>query len=327
MSGFYPQLLAVSDLSPDHLSEKVAEAVSRLFAKNSGTVVRVRGRDPQGEINGSGFYIDPAGTICTVAELVRNARQITVTSGGREFPAKIAAIDTHSGVAFLKVENTRDAGGTSAFLSPSPLTNMPALTPVVGIGVTRNDETSDSLGMITGTVNREEGRFLCVPHLTALLPLAEGEAGAPVLDLTGSLVGMVMGGTQSTCRVIPSGALEKLHHDLLRYGRINPGWVGMIVEEAAVPKGNSRTRVTGVEPSSPADKAGIRSGDIILSVAGRPIREPEDVLGASFYLSGGETVRLDIIRGAETRRIELKCSEYPAIGPAATSPKITGQIP
>lgn len=303
---------AASAPAPDPLSGRVSEAVRHLSAKHSGTVVRVRGRDLHGEINGTGFYIDPAGTVCTIAELVRDAQEIIVSRDGREFPARIAAIDPHSGVAFLKVQVPADREGSASFLPPSPLTNVPALTPVIGIGVTRDDEASDSLGMITGAVNREGEHFLCVPHLTALLPLTEGEAGAPVLDLSGNLLGMVMNGTQSDCRIIPSGALEKLHRDLLRYGKINPGWVGTVVEEAAVPKENSRTRVAGVEPASPAESSGIRRGDMLLSIAGRSIREPEEVLGASFYLSGGESIRIDILRGAEIRSIDLKCAEYPA---------------
>ena len=69
--------------------------------------------------------------------------------------------------------------------------------------------------------------------------------------------------------------------------------------------------MVSVEPGSPAEAAGLQSGDMILSLGGKPIQEPEEVLGASFYLSGGDPVRLTIIRGGEQRVVEFRCGMIP----------------
>jgi len=296
------------------LSQRVASSIRSVAREKSGSLVRVRCRDQRGEVNGTGFQIDPTGTICTLAELVLPGGEITVSQGPGECPATPIAIDPRSGVAFLKVGASGDGAMTpegALFLPPTSLTNTPQFTPVVGMGLPRGEQAALSLGMITGTQAHEKNRYFCVPHLTAAIALSEGEAGSPVLDLSGNLVGMVMGGGSAACLILPSGAIEKLHHDILRYGRINPGWVGAVVEEAAVPEGNSRARVVSIEPGSPAETAGLRVGDMIVSLSGKAIREPEEILGASFYLRGGEKVRMNFVRGGESRTIDFRCAELP----------------
>jgi len=318
LSGLMPVLAAAplpAASSPvASLSSKVAASIRALSKEKPGAIVRVRCRDLRGEVNGTGFLLDPTGTICTLGDLVIPGGEVTVRRSGRDYPASVAAIDPRSGVAFLKIGGeaigvSPSAGGT--FLPPRTFTNAPSLTPVVAIGIARDENAAVSLGMLTGEASHEGNRYFCVPHLIAGIPLAQGEAGSPVLDLSGNLIGMVMGGGNTSCRILPAGAIEKLHRDFLRFGRINPGRVGTVVEEAAVPEGNSRTRVVAVEQGSPAEEAGLRAGDMIVSLAGKPIKEPEEVLGASFYLSGGDNVRMTFIRGGELRSISFRCAETP----------------
>ena len=316
---------------PDTLSAKVAASVNSVAKDNAGAVVRVRSRDNRGEIHGSGFFIDSNGTVCTLAELVQGSSEITICQGAHEFQARLAAIDPRSGVAFLKVTSGTDSpinasaftpSGITSFITPCSLTTASLLTPVLAIGVPRGERAAVSLGMITGGQTHDGNHYFCVPQLLAGISLAEGEVGAPLLDLSGNLVGMVVAGGHSSCRILPSGAIEKLQRDFLRFGKFNPGWVGTVVETAAVPQGNSRTRVVSVEPGSPAEAAGLQEGDMILSLAGKPIREPEEVLGASFYLSGGDPVRLMIIRGGEQRTVEFRCGviPYPVIAETQVNP-------
>ena len=304
----------------DTLSSKVAASVNSVAKDRAGAVARVRSKDTRGEVNGSGFFIDSNGTLCTLAELVQGSTEITIIQAGREFQARIAAIDPRSGVAFLKVGNgiatptnasASNSPANTSFITPGPLTKLPLLTPVLAIGVPRGERAAVSLGMITGSQTHDGNHYFCVPQLLAGISLAEGEAGAPLFGLSGNLVGMVSAGGQSSCRIIPSAVIEKLQRDFLRFGKFNPGWVGTVVETAAVPQGNSRTRVVSVEPGSPAEAAGLQSGDMILSLGGKQIQEPEEVLGASFYLSGGDPVRLTIIRGGEQRVVEFRCGMIP----------------
>ena len=300
---------SASGASPSSLSSKVAASIKSVSREKTGAVVRIRCSDEHGEVNGTGFYLDPNGTICTLMEIVRGGSNITVLQEGKEYPATLCALDPRSGVAFLKVDAAAIPHGGRSFIPPSPVTNVPTLTPLLGIGVPREDFPTVSLGMVTGSVSHEGEYFFCVPHLLAEITLSEGEGGLPILDLSGSLVGMVVHGTSKAgeFRILPSGAIEKLQRDFLRFGKFSPGWVGAVVEEAAVPQDASRTRIAAVEPDSPAEAAGLRAGDMILSIGGRSIINPEEVLAASFYLSAGEKVGMSILRGGELRKVHLLC--------------------
>jgi serine protease Do len=300
----------VHGAAQDQVSEKVASCIGSVTRQKTPAVVRIRSVDRHGELNGTGFYIDPSGLVCTVAELVAGCGDVSVVLDGNPMPAKAVAVDTRSGVAFLKIEGTNNS---SCFLTPGTRTNATLHTPVIGIGIPRDQGTTGVLGMVSGNVTHEGERFFCVPQIEASIPMSEGEAGAPILDLSGSLLGMVItGNTQSgTCRFLPAGAIAKLHKDFLRYGRFQQAWVGTVVEEAAVPQGNSRTRIVSVEPESPADKAGLRPGDIILGIGSNSICNPEDVLGASFYLTAGESVNLTLLRAGNLKKVGIRCGEYP----------------
>ena len=311
---FPPRALCSAPSERESLPARITSTIKAISGEKSPAVVRIRSFDEHGEIAGTGFYIDPTGTICTLAQLVQGAHDIMIEQQGKTFPATLVASDSRSGIAFLKPS---EATGSGSFLTPLAITNATELTPVLGIGYPREKQASTVLGMITGSKNHEEENYFCVTHLIASLPLSEGEGGSPVLDLSGKLIGMVIAGNTQVglCTILPSAAIEKLHHDLLRFGGPNPGRVGAVVEIAAVPELNSLTRVVSVEPGSPADLTGIRPGDTLLAIGNHPIHTPEDVLDASFYLTAGESVQIRLARAGVIKRLTLRCAEFP---PAST---------
>jgi len=299
----------------DSLSEKVATAIANVTRKNTPAIVRVRCIDGHGELNGTGFYIDPSGTICTLAEIVRGGRNISVLHNGVERPASLVAMDPRSGVAFLKTSLEGDRGN-GAFLSPHQVAAPPPLTPVLGIGFLRDERAIPSLGMITGSELHEGDHLYCIPHYTAIIPLGEGEAGSPVFDLAGRLLGMVVSGSTQPpgCRIFPATALEKLHHDILRFGRLESGWLGIVVEQAAVPQETSTARILSVEAGSPAENAGLKRGDMLLSLGGHQISNPEDVPAITFFLTAGDSVSVSVLRDGKVCKLELHCIERPDDG-------------
>jgi len=303
------------------LSSRAATAIRAVSTQSTGAVVRVRVSDACGEVNGTGFFVDPTGTICTVADLVKGSDSIVVMKDGKEYSCNILALDERSGAAFLKLIAELPHSGEN-FVSPRALLTPSPFTPVIAIGWRKEMEPSISLGMITGTKSHEGDCYFRVPQHMAKISLTEGEAGSPVFGLDGFLIGMVLGGNVQTgdCRILPAGALEKLHTDLLRFGRINQGWVGAVVEEAAVPQGNSSTRIASVVPRSPAEAAGVRSEDMILALGNRRITQPDKLLEASFYLTSGESVQMTIWRGGEIRHVEIHCVTPPEANDHSIAP-------
>ena len=308
--------------SPPTLTSSAASSIRTASTQQMGAVVRVRGTDARGEVYGTGFAVDPTGTICTVADLVRGSDSIAIVKDGKEYPCEILALDGGSGAAFLKMTGETLRSG-QYFLTPRATDTPSPFSPVLAIGYPgEGGEPSLSLGMITGTKSHEGDYYFRVPQHLAKIPLAEGEAGSPVSDLDGHLIGMLLSGNTQAgdCQILPAGAIEKLHTDLLRFGRLNPGWVGAVVEEAAVPEGNSSTRIASVETGSPAESAGLRAGDMILTLGNRRITQPDKLLEASFYLTAGESVPMTIWRGGEIRHLQIHCIHPPVANPHPATP-------
>src|SRR4029453_14014898 len=125
-----------------------------------------------------------------------------------------------------------------------------------------------------------------------------GEAGAPLLNMKGEVVGIVVSSLEnnSSCYAVPIEAAEKIRSDFVRFGGAGPGWVGSNVSEAPAPVEGSRAEMTQIMEGTPAARSGIKSGDILLQVGRTKVNQPEDVLEAAFFIIAGDTVPITVVR-------------------------------
>ena len=293
------------------LSSAVAEALSGLGREKSQALVRIHCQDNTGEIIGTGFLIDPAGTVCTLTDFVRGGTSLSIESDGKSFPASLLSADDRTGIAFLRTSVT-----APSFIPPFPSAILTESSPVAALAPATSQESATTvplLGVTGARIDHDKERFFPLPLITALLPTPGSKPGTPVFDLSGKFAGIVVRSNAAdySCAILPASAVEKLHSDLLRFGKPNPGWIGAVVEESAVPEGTSRTRIAGVEPGSPAERAGILPGDSLLAIDHRSITLPQEVLEASFYLTAGQEVRLVLARSGEIKRVTLRCAAAP----------------
>lgn len=107
------------------LCSELADSLARLGREKSPALVRIRCRDEAGEIIGTGFLIDPAGTVCTLAEFVRPGSDLTIEQGNKSFPATLLSADRRTGVAFL-----RTPVAATAFIPPFPSATLGTNAPV-----------------------------------------------------------------------------------------------------------------------------------------------------------------------------------------------------
>ncbi len=289
---------------PD-MAATLSQQVGAVFQRLSPAVVRVEATDRHGKLSGTGFFADPLGTVYTVSATIGDGRNVVVVKGGRKLPARVLATDTRSGVALLRVENP---GGAFIPVGDSRLLRL--ASPVMAIGFPMDLASSPTFGIVGGFDRKFQGHFLVATHIRANMPVQNGFGGAPLLNLHGEVVGMVVAGLEggAACFALPIEAAEKVRRDVMRFGEARPGWVGVTVESQ--PEGV--VQVAGLGAETPAARAGLHEGDIVRQVGNVPIKTVEDILDASFYLTDGDFVPIRIVRDGQEIEYSVRATTHPS---------------
>src|SRR5213080_3695157 len=303
----------------------ISEHVKEIFGRAAKAVVKIHGVDEHSEICGTGFFIDPTGTLYTAYTVGGEAGNSSVEFGGKKYPARQLVADVRSGTAMLKVEETTPA------LPIGKSEQLEVATPVVAIGFPLDLQETPNFGMIAGFDRKYLGRFFSTIHLRVNVPTQRGEAGAPLLNMRGEVVGIIVSSLEnnSSCYAVPIEAAEKIRNDFVRFGEARHGWIGINVSEAAAPMEGSRAQMTQIMDGTPAASSGIKAGDILLQVGRKKVHEPEDVLDASFFITAGDTVPITVIRGDEKLTFNVQAETHPASQhpPLIAAPTMNQAIP
>ena len=294
----------------------ISREVKEVFAKSAKAVVKIRGVDKHGKLSGTGFFVDPAGTLFTAFSVGADADGFTVEVEGKELPARQVMADRRSGLAILKVDDV-----PTPALPLGRSRDLEVATPVLTVGFPLDLPQTPSFGMIAGFDRKFLGRYFSTTHLRVNLPTQRGQAGAPVLNFKGEVVGVLVSSVDngSACYALPIDAAEKIRSDYVRFGEARHGWVGINVAPAAKEVDGSRAQFTEIMPDTPAAECGAKPGDILLQVGNTEVREPEDVIDASFFITAGDTVPITVSRGGEKLVLTVEADFHPA---AQRPPKI-----
>lgn len=286
----------------------ISQQVKGIFVRTANAVVRIHGDDEHSEISGTGFFIDPTGTLYTAYTVGGEADNFLIEFNGKKYPARQVLADIRSGTAILKVDLVTPA------LPIGKSEELEVATPVVSIGYPLDLPKTPSFGMVAGFDRKYLGRYFSTTHVRVNLPTQRGEAGAPLLNMKGEVVGIVVSSLEnnSSCYAVPIEAAEKIRSDFVRFGEARHGWVGINVSEAPAPVDGSRAEMTQIMEGTPAASSGIKSGDILLQVGRTKVTQPEDVLDASFFITAGDTVPITVVRGDEKLTFNVQAELHPA---------------
>jgi serine protease Do len=284
-----------------------------------------RGRDPLGEeffrrffegptpspraSLGSGFIVSPDGYVVTNFHVVRQGGEIMVRLGDqREFKAELAGGDPRTDIALLKI------GASGLPVIPFGDSDQVAVgAPVMAIG---NPFGLDQT-VTTGIVSAKERYIGAGPYddfLQTDAAINPGNSGGPLVDVQGALVGIntaifsQSGGWQGIGFATPVNLAKDVLAQLRARGKVVRGYLGVgampVSPEVAQRSGVDEKRgaiVAEVVEGSPAARAGLKQGDVIVAFEGRPIRTPRDLTRAVAATPPGTKVTLDVI-GREGRR-------------------------
>ena len=260
---------------------------------------------------GSGFIIDPSGIIVTNRHVIDHATQIQVAlTDGTELPARVIGSDELTDVAVIQVTASH------------PL-------PAVGWGDSRVVEVGDWIlaagnpfglgGSVTAGIVSAMGRDLGAGPFDNFLqldaPINPGNSGGPTFNMDGQVVGMTTaivspsGGSVGIGFAIPSEIIRPIVAELRAKGRIDRGWLGVALRDADDQSAGPVIAV--VERNSPALRAGLRAGDVILEVNGEAIDSSRAVIRAVAAAPPGGSVRLRVRRQARELDIPVTVGRRP----------------
>jgi serine protease Do len=293
--------------STGSVAELIGAEVREVFEKTRSAVVKIEAMDDHGMLSGTGFFIDPSGTVFTSFTIGGESNDLVVRHGRQKYPARRLYADARAGIALLKVE------AETPFLVPAE-GEAPGLgSPVMVIGYPMDLPLSPSFGIVAGLDLRYGDRIFATRHLRATVPVQRGQGGAPMLNMRGEIVGILISSLDegSACFVLPIAAAEKVRHDVMCHGEVNPGWVGIEVGPSIAANEAESAEIKSVISGGPAQKAGLLAGDVILQVNDQVIRGPEDVFNASFFVTADDEVRVRVARGDATVEVSFFATKRP----------------
>ncbi len=232
---------------------------------------------------GSGFIISPDGYVLTNAHVVEGADEVTVTlTDRREFKAKVLGADERSDVAVLKVE-----AGNLPTLKIGDSNKIRVGEWVIAIGSPFNLENTVTAGIISAKA-RDTGEYL--PLIQSDVAVNPGNSGGPLINMRGEVIGItsqiatLSGAYNGISFAVPVQEAMRVAEQLRKTGHVTRGRLGVqigeVTRDVAQALGLERARgaeVAMVEPGGPADKAGIKVGDIILKFDGQAIEKTADL--------------------------------------------------
>jgi serine protease Do len=270
---------------------------------------------------GSGFVVDPAGVIVTNHHVVKGAQHVTIhLQDGRTFESKEIKSDPKSDLAVIRI----------AAASPLPHVEFGESSAVeigdrvLAFGSPFGFTGSVSAGIVSGK-GRNPNLTIYEDYLQTDAAINPGNSGGPLVSLDGKVVGVSTaiksssGGSQGVGFAIPSNLVRNIMDKLLKNGVVERGYLGVQVRALDPDVGarlgaenRSGVVVARVLDASPAAKAGLQAGDVILAVAGNAVKEPSDLQRRVAAFSPNKTVAVTILRDGASRDVQVTLEEQPS---------------
>lgn len=301
------------------------DAVPDVVRKVQPSVVAILARNPGGrQGEGSGVVYNSEGLILTNEHVVARAASLEVAfADGQRSPAQVVATDQRSDIAVLRTERKGLPG--ARFSEHLPVVGELA----IAMGNPMGFENTVTVGVVSGLGRAIPGSAAATPALVDLIqtdaPISPGNSGGPLVNGDGTVLGINVAyippqttGAVSIGFAIPAETVTHVVAQLLEDGRVRYAFLGVIpgpmTEEMAVGLGLERREgavVLATTPGGPAERAGLRPGDLIVNVAGAKVQNVEHLLGQLRRLQPGQTIEVVAVRSGQERKFAVRLEERP----------------
>jgi serine protease Do len=268
---------------------------------------------------GSGFFITRDGYAVTNNHVVQNAQNVQITTDdGKTYDAKVIGTDSRSDLALIKVD-----------ANDFPFVKLADSSPRVGDWVLAVGNPFGLGGTVTAGIVSARGRDIGAGPYDDFIqidaPVNKGNSGGPTFDVDGNVIGVntaifsPSGGSVGIAFAIPADTVKSVVAQLRDKGSVTRGWIGVQIQSVTPDIADSMglkqadgALVSEPQKDSPAAKAGIQSGDVIVAVDDAPIHDARELARKISTMSPGTAVKLALIHQAQEKTVTLTLGTLPA---------------
>jgi serine protease Do len=270
---------------------------------------------------GSGFFISADGYAVTNNHVVDSADKVEVTTDdGKTYSAKVIGTDARTDLALIKVE-----GGSNFQFAKLSDTKPRIGDWVLAVGNPFGLGGTATAGIVSALGRKNVSDSNYVDYMQIDAPINRGNSGGPTFDAYGRVVGVntaiysPSGGSVGIGFDIPADVAASVGRQLIEHGKVVRGYIGATIQDVtpdladSLGMGKSEgALVAQTSPGGPSDRAGLRSGDVILRIDGRPVTSADDLTRRVALVRPGETVSLQILRDGRLQSVGLSSGVRPS---------------
>lgn len=291
----------------------------RFFGGEGGKQFEVP-RERLEESLGSGVIVDPSGLIVTNYHVIAKAQTIKVLlSDKRQFDAKVIGADPQTDIAIIKI-----GADNLPTLKWGNSDNLAVAEPVFAIGNPFGLNETVTSGIVSAVGRANVGIADYEDFIQTDAAINPGNSGGALIDTKGDLMGIntaifsQSGGYMGIGFAVPSNMAHSVMESLLKYGKVTRGWLGVAIQaltpDLAKQFGLNQAEgalVSQVVSDSPAARAGLRPGDVILGYDGKPVPSPGILRNLVAQTPVNQVAQVKIERGGKSQTINVRIAEQP----------------
>ena len=312
---------AAKGQSPDD-SDEVPDFFKRFFGPDGSGGGQETPDSPKRQASGSGFLVDKNGYIVTNNHVVENATKIRVRLHGdpADYRGRLIGTDFETDLAVIKID-------TSKTLQPVTIANSDSVQVgdwAVAIGSPFGLEATVTAGIVSaiGRSPAQLGARTFQHFIQTDAAINPGNSGGPLLNIRGEVIGVntmiaTSGrGSEGVGFALPVNMVARAYNDIIRIGRVTRGSIGVSLDRSVEPEVTLKALgvdhgaiVESVSKGGPADKGGVRAGDIILGVNGMPVKDGDDLLSHVADTAVGGTATLSVDRDGKPVTLKVTVAD------------------